>query len=111
MTKQTVEIIYHDPEQRPIADKDFPHHSIIVIGYFDGRWARVRYFYEARAWFSCTGNSPVKLISWIDEFPPPPKPGRWVTREVEIKDSSIMYYLPPSSRNRRLIYDIKEEQP
>ena len=121
MTKQTVEITYHDPEKEKPA-RFYPSDvSIIVLGYYAGLWIPVAFNFAERCWFAKESGLPITLTTWIDPVPPPPKKKVWVKKEANCVGclgnilgsaiDNVTFRIPGFARNIICTYEIEEEQP
>ena len=76
MTKQTVELVYHDAETEKPESRMTGVFSIDVLAYAFGTWAPVYYDAHKRRWISLASGRSVNPTVWID-MPPKPKKEVW----------------------------------
>ena len=116
MTKQTVELVYHDAEEKP-EELDY-HQSHTVLGYHEGTWIPVYYDFHRGCWVSLASGNSINHTVWID-MPPKPKKKVWVKKELRPDLVShigqglwqAVTWVPPDCRNIVCTYEIEEEQP
>ena len=113
MTKQTVELVYHDPEtERPEKSLNSML-SIEVLGHTGELWIPVYYTFSRGYWVSLASGNSIKLTVWID-MPPKPKKKVWVKKEAHevftVQRETCSFAIPPKARNVVCTYEIREEQ-
>ena len=119
MTKQTVELVYHDAKEVPEKSERFYNASDHVMGWIDDHgWEIVYWGFENKSWRRAKDISRVEILAWTP-LPPKPKKKVWVKKEAKCLEmsligdrNSILIHLPPGPiRNPIFTYEIEEEQP
>lgn len=122
MTKQTVELVYHDPEtEKPELDPEFLDSRLSknVLGFEGGEWDIMFYKYPTNSWQRVGSSHDRYPTVWID-MPPKPNKKVWVKKEVEpickVNYTGVSPYenmtfkIPADARNIVCTYEIEEEQ-
>ena len=123
MTKQMVELVYHDaetekPERDPVQVNQ--KSSVNVLGFSNGGWEVVYYAFDVNRWRSARSLFIIHVTIWTD-LPPIPKKKVWVKKEAHCvghlgnihgsEIDNVTFRVPGIARNIVCTYEIEEEQP
>ena len=115
--------IIHDAEKEKPKLRLICGLSVPVLGFFAGQYDKVFYDTRNNSWFRVSDGLRVTITHWTSLPPDPPKPRRWVKKEiqpnvVQVKevgpvnfDVFAEAYGLPKVRNVMLTYEIEEDQP
>lgn len=119
MTKQTVELVYHDAATEKPEIGVSSVFSVEVLAYTFGTWAPVYYDPHNKRWVSLASGRSVNCTAWID-MPPKPKKKVWVKKEAHCvghlgnihgsEIDNVTFRVPGIARNIVCTYEIEEEQ-
>ena len=121
MTKQTVELVYHDAGDIPTGRGDGSMSDTYLVYNFGATsWFPAWYDFLGRTWRSCATGDKIQITNWFDN-PPIPKKKAWVKKEIQLQRAEFCpspFYpneyrviLPNGCRNILCTYEIEEEQP
>ena len=123
--------VIHDAEKEKPERVSDTRYSIHVLGevkpeggLWPKYWTEVVYDFHFGEWNECDGTGAVEILRWTPSLPSdPPKPRRWVKKEiqpnvVQVKkvgpgscDVFAEAYGLPKVRNVTITYEIEEDQP
>ena len=109
-------VIYDAKKEKPSLRK-WSGLSERVLGFFGGEYDKVFYEPQNNFWFRLSDGLRVTVTHWTDLPPDPPKPKRWVKKEIPIvwqdrlSGAYVLPILPKDIRDPVLTYEVEEEQP